>query len=297
MMITRTKAIDILYLLCVAVFLSACNTPAGFEKVGEQIFKRLDKFGDCSPSIQNAQHFIMQVRFESLDNREKKYEFQLHHHNLSKNRLRADEDTLNADIKQAIIQLNCGDAITLRCPFHSFDNTFLSAYANESMFDLNENMELSIELVQTFEQGEYANYLLSASQQGEIGESEAIELLLMNEPEHDYQKHGDCYIQFFAHGSGDTLAVGDEILMNYNTFLLNGKKLDEPTEMQFRYGMPGQIVDGLHYALSFMRKGDEALVYMPSNLAFGTNGSSGQVVPRNSPVYFRITLSDDLLSH
>jgi FKBP-type peptidyl-prolyl cis-trans isomerase FklB len=296
MMIARTKVINLLYLVSVAVFLSACNTPVGFEKVGDHVFKRLDKFGDCSPSIENAQHFIMQVRFKSLDNSEKKYEFQLHHHNLSKNRLRADEDTLNANIKQAITQMNCGDAITLRCPFYSFDNTFLSAYANESMFNLNENMELSLELLQTFEQGEYANYLLSASQQGEIGESEAIELLLMNEPEHDYQKHGDCYIQFFAHGIGDTLAVGDEILMNYNTFLLNGKKLDEPTEMQFRYGMPGQIVDGLHYALSFMRKGDEALVYMPSNLAFGSTGSSGQVVPRNTPVYFRIALSDDYRS-
>jgi FKBP-type peptidyl-prolyl cis-trans isomerase len=46
-----------------------------------------------------------------------------------------------------------------------------------------------------------------------------------------------------------------------------------------------------------MRKGDEALVYMPSNLAFGSTGSSGQVVPRNTPVYFRIALSDDYRSH
>jgi FKBP-type peptidyl-prolyl cis-trans isomerase len=80
-------------------------------------------------------------------------------------------------------------------------------------------------------------------------------------------------------------------VLAYNTFLLNGKKLDEPTQLQLNYGMPGQVVDGLHYALSFMHKGDEALVYMPSYLAFGTKGSSSGVVPRNTPIYFRIKLS------
>jgi len=293
MTMTIKKAKNYFHLFALTMLLGACNTPAGFEKVGNQLFKRLDKFGDCSPAIKDAQHFIMKVRFESLENSNKKYEFQLHHHSLTHDRRHADEDTLSSDLKQVILEMNCGDAITLRCPFQSFDNTFLSAFANQSMCSANENMELSLELLQTFETGEYANYLLNASQQGEIGESEAIELLLMNEPDQDYEKHGDCYIQYFARGNGDTLAVGDEILMNYNTFLLSGKKLDEPTEMQFRYGMPGQIVDGLHYALSFMHKGDEAMVYMPSNLAFGTSGSSGQIAPRNSPIYFRIKLFND----
>jgi FKBP-type peptidyl-prolyl cis-trans isomerase len=56
--------------------------------------------------------------------------------------------------------------------------------------------------------------------------------------------------------------------------------------------MPGQLVDGLQYALSFMHTGDEAMVYMPSQLAFGEKGSTGRVVPRNTPVYFRIKVLD-----
>jgi FKBP-type peptidyl-prolyl cis-trans isomerase len=234
----------------------------------------------------------MLVRFQSLDNRDKKYEFQLHHHSLHTLKLKEGEDSLSSELITKLLELKCGDAVTLRLPFHHFDKSFLSAYADGSMYDLNEQMELSIEVLHTFETGEYANFLMSASQQGEIAEPEAIELLLMNETEQEYEKHGDCYIQYFTKGHGDTLAVGDEITITYNTFLLNGKKLDEQTEMQFNYGTPGQILDGLHYALSFMKKGDEAMVYLPSYLAFGASGSSGSVVPRNTPVFFRIKVNE-----
>ncbi len=279
--------------LCLVVsFMVGCNSQPGFDKVSDNLFKRLDKFGDCSPSLHDAAHFVMQVRFESLERSEQKYEFQLHHHSLHNVRLKPGEDSLQADLSRVLLSMNCGDAVTLRLPFESFDRSFLGAYADESMYDLDEKMELSLEVLHTFETGEYADYLMSASQQGEIGESEAIELLLMNETEQAFEKHGDCYIQFFVRGHGDTLAVGDEVAITYNTFLLNGKKLDEPTEMQFNYGMPGQIVDGLHYALSFMHKGDEAMVYLPSLLAFGEKGSTGRVVPRNTPVYFRIKVID-----
>jgi FKBP-type peptidyl-prolyl cis-trans isomerase len=41
-----------------------------------------------------------------------------------------------------------------------------------------------------------------------------------------------------------------------------------------------------------MHTGDEAMVYMPSQLAFGEKGSTGRVVPRNTPVYFRIKVLD-----
>lgn len=275
----------------IASLFASCNDQKGFSSTSDGMVKRLDKFGDCSPSLHDAAHFIMHVRFESLDHPEKKYEFQLHHHSLHQLHLKANEDSLYRGLTSELLRMNCGDAITLRLPFHHFDRNFLSAYADESMYDKNENMELSLEVVQTFETGEYADYVMSASQQGEIGENEAIELLLMNETEQEFEKHGDCYIQYFAKGIGDTIAVGDEVVLAYNTFLLNGKKLDEPTELQLNYGMPGQVVDGLHYALSFMHKGDEALVYMPSYLAFGTQGSSSGVVPRNTPIYFRIRLS------
>jgi FKBP-type peptidyl-prolyl cis-trans isomerase len=271
--------------------LTGCNEHQGFEKRGPEIHLRLDKFGDCGTALREASHFIMLVRFESMDQSEKKYEFQLHHASPKLDSTEDQSKALNKDLHEIMLSLKCGDAVTLRLPFHTFANSYLSAYADETMFDPNEKIELSLEVLHTFSMGEYANFLMSAAQQGEFEESEAIELLVMNDGIKDYEKHGDCFIQYFSRSNDDTLKVGDEVKLTYNTYLLNGKILDEETEMLLNYGSPGQLVEGLHYALSFMRFGEEALVYLPSYLAFGVNGSSGNVVPRNTPVYFRIKLS------
>ncbi len=270
--------------------LTSCNEQRGFENRGSQIRLRLDKFGDCGPTLREASHFIMLVRFESLDESNKKYEFQLHHGSPTVPSFKS-EEKINEDLQEILLSMNCGDGLTLRLPFRTMAKSYLSAYADETMFKPEENMELSLEVLHTFSAGEYANFLMSAAQQGELEENEAIELLLMNDGVRDYEKHGDCFIQYFSHSNGDTLKVGDEVKLTYNTYLLSGKKLDEETEMLLSYGAPGQLVDGLHYALSFMRYGEEAFVYLPSYLAFGTNGSAGNVVPRNTPVYFRIKLS------
>ncbi len=73
---------------------------------------------------------------------------------------------------------------------------------------------------------------------------------------------------------------------------MNGKPLDQPTDLQFTFGRPDQVVEGLQFALSKMRSGDEALVYLPSYLAFGEEGSTGGVVPPKTPVYFRVKVVD-----
>jgi len=275
----------------IMLVLNGCSENAGFKQQGSEIQFRLDKFGDCGTSLREASHFIMQVRFESRDHSDKKYEFQLHHCNPANKSSTNNTEISSEDLQEILLNLNCGDAITMRLPFHTFAQSYLSAYADETIYGPDEEMELSLDVLQTFSAGEYADFLMSAAQQNEYEETEAIELFLMNDGIRDYEKHGDCFIQYFSRSSGDTLVVGDEIKLTYNTFLLNGKKLDEETEMQLTYGAPGQLVDGLNYALSFMRFGEEALVYMPSYLAFGTQGSGGNVVPRNTPVFFRIKLA------
>jgi len=272
--------------------LVGCSNYSGYEKIGEGMYKRLDQIGDCTPTMRDARHFIMDVKFESRSRTDAGYAFQLHHHNLLTDRKKEGEDSLGFLIRKELLAMNCGDAITLIAPFAQFDNTFLSAYADASMFDPDEEMTLKLNLLHTFSDHEYAGYLMSASQQNELSESEAIELLLMNDLENDYEKHGDCFIQRMQPGIGDSIASGAEVTLVYNTYLLNGKQLDETTELQFNFGRPGQVVDGLQYGLSFLRMGDEAMIYMPSYLAFGEKGSTGNVVPPKTPIYFKVRVTD-----
>jgi len=153
-------------------------------------------------------------------------------------------------------------------------------------------MEISLKILKTFDEQGYRDYLLSSAQHGEIAETEAIELLLMNNTAIAYEKHGDCFIQPLQSGTGDTISVGSEVSIAYTTHLLNDKPLDKPTELQYTFGRPEQVVEGLNYALSMMRAGDEAIVYLPSYLAFGEDGSAGGGVPPKTPVYFKLKVVD-----
>jgi hypothetical protein len=150
--------------------LTSCNEQRGFENRGSQIRLRLDKFGDCGPTLREASHFIMLVRFESLDESNKKYEFQLHHGSPTVPSFKS-EEKINEDLQEILLSMNCGDALTLRLPFRTMAKSYLSAYADETMFKPEENMELSLEVLHTFSAGEYANFLMSAAQQGELEEN------------------------------------------------------------------------------------------------------------------------------
>jgi FKBP-type peptidyl-prolyl cis-trans isomerase len=285
------------YSVCVLISISGCNSTAEHEDLGEGIFKKWDAIGDCSPSMKAAEHFILDLRIAAAKDlappRPKNVKaFTIHYHNLNDSILMPWEDSLHWKIKNALLNMNCGDAIDLEAPFHTLDRSFLSAYLDSTFLSPQEPVYVHVHVVQTFEKGEFANYLLSAAQQKEMEETEAIELLLMNDTRQAYDKLGDCFIQPLTAGSGDTIGVGSEVTISYTTFLLNGKALDQPTDLQFTFGRPEQVVEGLNYALSMMRSGDEAIVYLPSYLAFGEEGSTGGVVPPKTPVYFRVKVVD-----
>jgi hypothetical protein len=287
-----------------SLMLSGCSTNDGFEPIGDNIFKKLNVIGDCSPAMKDAEHFIINTRISITRNIGIKTieEFVIHYHNLKETSLKPWEDSVHWRVRQALLDMNCGDELTFKMPFYAFNKSFLCAYRDTNWnFNQSDNnffaqsheiAYVTVHLVQTFDTGEFANYLHSAAQQGELPETEAIELLLMNDTVRPYGKYGDCFIQTLSAGAGDTIRTGSEVTLSYTTFLLNGKALDKQTDLQFTFGRPDQVVDGLQYALSMMRCGDEAIVYLPSYLAFGEDGSTGGVVPPKTPVYFKLKVVD-----
>ena len=97
-------------------------------------------------------------------------------------------------------------------------------------------------------------------------------------------------------GSGNIITAGDTVTIHYEGFFLNGKFFDstrlrnEP--LQFVYGQQWQVIPGLEKAMGRMRNGDKAIVIIPSELAFGADGSVKNIVPPFTPVVFEIELID-----
>jgi FKBP-type peptidyl-prolyl cis-trans isomerase len=98
--------------------------------------------------------------------------------------------------------------------------------------------------------------------------------------------------------SGPTTGIkpqaGDEVKVNYEGKLIDGKVFDSSYERGMPAAMP---LDGLiaawQEALPLMRPGDEWILYVPPQLAYGAEGG-GDVIPPNATLIFRIELIDVL---
>jgi FKBP-type peptidyl-prolyl cis-trans isomerase len=90
------------------------------------------------------------------------------------------------------------------------------------------------------------------------------------------------------------VAVGDTVLIHYEGYFLNGNFFDSTHQrnepLQFVYGQQWQVIGGLEKAIGKMHEGDKALVIIPSEQAFGADGSVEGIVPPFTPVVFEVEL-------
>ena len=95
-------------------------------------------------------------------------------------------------------------------------------------------------------------------------------------------------------GSGPVVAAGDTVVIHYEGHFLNGKFFDSTRRrndpLQFVYGQQWQVIGGLEKAIGKMHEGDKALVIIPSEQAFGADGSVEGIVPPFTSVVFEIEL-------
>ena len=105
---------------------------------------------------------------------------------------------------------------------------------------------------------------------------------------------GGIYYIEQQEGTGAVVQMGDTISIHYEGYFLNGDYFDSTRRrndpLQFVYGQQLQVIGGLEVAIGRMRNGGKALVIIPSELAFGSDGSVYSIVPPFTPVVFEIEL-------
>ena len=95
-------------------------------------------------------------------------------------------------------------------------------------------------------------------------------------------------------GTGKKVEQGDTITINYEGRFLNGKFFDSTIKrnqpFQFVYGTEWQVVKGLEEAIGMMKEGEKSLVILPSDLAFGSEGSSTGIIPAFTSLIFEVEI-------
>jgi FKBP-type peptidyl-prolyl cis-trans isomerase len=97
--------------------------------------------------------------------------------------------------------------------------------------------------------------------------------------------------QIIKHGEGEIAAVGKVVSLIYKVKLITGDVIyssDQSGQKHFEIGHGG-VESGLEEAILTMRVGDEAIIIIPSHLAFGLLGDKDKI-PRRSTVIYEVEL-------
>lgn len=100
-------------------------------------------------------------------------------------------------------------------------------------------------------------------------------------------KSGVRYYVYKASAKGDSIREGMEISMHFKVFLLNGTEVyssDQSGKKTFLVGQEN-LESGIHKGVQYLKRGDHALILIPSHLAHGLLGDSKKIPPQMPIVY------------
>lgn len=85
--------------------------------------------------------------------------------------------------------------------------------------------------------------------------------------------------------------LGDEVKVNYEGKLIDGKVFDSSYERGQPAAMPLKgLIRAWQEALPLMRPGDEWILYVPPDLGYGPEGAGDGMIPPNAVLIFKIEL-------
>lgn len=95
-------------------------------------------------------------------------------------------------------------------------------------------------------------------------------------------------------GTGDRPAVTDEVLVDYEGYLLDGSVFDS----SYDRGQPAmfflnQVILGWQIGIPYLREGGSAKLIIPSELGYG-DSSPSSAIPKNSVLVFDVELIEVL---
>jgi FKBP-type peptidyl-prolyl cis-trans isomerase FkpA len=102
------------------------------------------------------------------------------------------------------------------------------------------------------------------------------------------------YVQIDKDGEGDAIKQGTEVTMNFEKYLLNGRKFYSTTDTAFKNVMASkfvigqrQVLMGLEEGLQSFKANSKGKIFIPSKYAYGTNkfgARPNDTIPANSIV-------------
>ncbi len=197
-------------------------------------------------------------------------------------------------VNEAFLRLSTGDSASVFLPASRF---FSNTLKRDLPGFLDEDEEVRVDMkllnVQTAQEFEQEKMLFLAWAR-ELHDTEATLIRkFLTEEKLDIQpeKEGFYFVRL-KEGRGMRVEKGRHIFIHYEGRFLNGKYFDSTVQrnepLDFIYGSEDIVLKGIDEALGRMREGEKALLILPSDEAFGPEGSIGGIVPPSTALIYEL---------
>jgi FKBP-type peptidyl-prolyl cis-trans isomerase len=104
-------------------------------------------------------------------------------------------------------------------------------------------------------------------------------------------------VRFYVYqpsAKGDSIKEGDQVTMEYTVSLLDGTECYSSAKDGPKTFIVGHedLESGIHKGLQYLKKGDKALILIPSHLAHGLLGDMNKIPPQ-MPIVYDVRLKED----
>jgi len=136
-------------------------------------------------------------------------------------------------------------------------------------------------IVSSSEKTEEVNPFILGSKKIVELENQDIELFLKRYKWEMTQTNTGLRYEITKKGTGKKITAGEKVVLEYKTLLLTGEEIynsKNDGKIEFIVEKTAEIA-GLHEAVQWMHKGDEARLIIPSHLAYGASGDGYKIKP------------------
>ena len=128
------------------------------------------------------------------------------------------------------------------------------------------------------------------AQEAYAKQQQQLQVMAKNDPQLKLDERSGIYYKVVKEGKGPKAPENMRVRFNYEGRLLDGTVFDNSFSTSGIVNLPVNLMRGVGFALTLMNAGSRYIFYIPSHLAFGSNGSPELKIPGDAIVVYEIEL-------
>jgi FKBP-type peptidyl-prolyl cis-trans isomerase len=276
-----------LFFVVTVLSCNSSNEYPGFTKTDSGIFFKLHKLGEDPRSPSAGDYITADIKYKTMND---SVFFS------GRRKVQVQQPAYQGAIDECFMMMKVGEEATFIIEADSFFRNTLNS-SSPTFMQPNAKMKITVSIIDMQSQREYENEktaFLKWIDDFDAFEKEMLKQFIQKEQFNVVPSGSGLYKLVMVKGEGRTVEVGDTVVVHYEGRFLNGRFFDSTKKRKeafgFVYGTEWQVVEGLEKAIGTMREGEKALFVLPSDLAFGSDGSSTGIIPPYTSVMFEVEL-------